>query len=169
MDPVHAEDMHMPDPTELRRIAALCLEADGPDRTIDVLAWSQIGWTVGGDAHLAWRNMQPMHPSEIVNGTDMARAIELYPFDHKGIARSWNVPRLTESRDAASSVLGEDELPFVLLAQSDFGGLRRARVFDGETVSTSADAATLPLAILAAGLTALAARIEAGHGLPHRP
>lgn len=161
--------MTAPDPAELRRVAGLCLSARGPDRRIDALAWCQIGWTAGGDAALAWRAMLPLHPSEIANGTDMAEALRRFPTDHDGIARSWNVPRLTASRDAASSILGEDEMPFVLLTQSDFGGLRRARVYDGVSAPTGADAETLPLAILAAALLALADAVEAGRGLPHRP
>lgn len=161
--------MHETDPAELRRIALLCRNAQGPDRKTDVLAWSRIGWTVGGDAEIAWKRMLPLHPSEIVNATDMHEAIRRFPLDHPGIARSWNVPRLTDSKDAASSILGNEEEPFVLMTQSDFGGLRRARVFDGDRVSTSADAATLPLAILAAGLEALAMRLEMGAGLPLRP
>jgi hypothetical protein len=161
--------MTTPDPAEIRRIARLCLDADGPDRAIDVLAWAQIGWTAGGDENLAWRGMLHLGPDAIVNATDMAEAIRRFPQDLQGIGRSWNVPALSASKDAASSILGEDELPFVLLSQSDFGGLRRARVFDGETVSTSADAATVPLAVLAAALKALAERVEAGHGLPQRP
>jgi len=160
--------MTKPDPAELRRIATLCRDADGPDRTIDVQAWIQIGWTEGGDEDAAWRRMLPLSPTMIVNATDMATAIAHYPLDHRGIGRSWNVPPLSASKDAASSILGREENPFVLMAQSDFGGLRRARVFDGETVSTTADAATLPLAILAAGLEALADRIELGLPLPDR-
>lgn len=160
--------MNMPDIVELRRIATLCRAAEGPDRTIDVLAWIQIGWTEGGDEQLAWRNGLPLAPESVVNGTDLATAAARFPKDHRGIARNWYIPELSASTDAATSILGRPEDPFVLMTQTDFGGLRRARIFDGNEVSTGADADTLPLAILAAGLEALADRIKLGLALPDR-
>jgi hypothetical protein len=158
--------MTIPDPSELRRIASLCRNAEGPDQTIDVMAWIQIGWSVEDpDARAVWKLKLPLSPDSPVNCVDLATAFERYPTDCSGLCRNWNIPALTASHDAASSVLGDEENPFVLMTKTDFGGLRRARAYDGETVVTSADASTLPLAILAAALDAIAMRIDLGHGI----
>ncbi len=87
---------------ELRELSTLCAELAAPDRRLDVMIWKQVGWTVGGDAEEAWSRHLPLHPDEIVNGGDMHAAIAAYPHDVRGICRSWNVPELTASLDAAS-------------------------------------------------------------------
>lgn len=157
--------MTTPDPDALDDIVARCRSATGPDRGIDVLLWQQIGTTQGGDEDAAWRKHLPLSPDMVVNAMTMHEAVRQYPHDMDGIARSWNVPRITASRDAAEMLLGEPEDPFVWTTQCDFGGLRRCNVYDGHS-SFLCDAASVALATAgaAAGIFALRSRL----GRPQR-
>jgi hypothetical protein len=150
----------------LRATAARCREAAGDDRALDVALWLALGWTEGGDVDLAWRHQLPLAPDLVVNGMAMADAMARFPSDMAGIARSWNVPRLTRREDAAASLMGPIEHPLVWTIQTDFGGLRRVRATDGVDVFVQADAATPALATCAAAAEACAALIELGRPLP---
>jgi hypothetical protein len=158
----------LPEPHVLHALAGTCRRAEIGDRRIDCLAWVELGWTVGGNDDVAWRRGLPRAPDLFVNASDMTTAIRHFPDDMAGIARGWNVPLLSTSVDAAEMLLGEPETTFVWSTRNDFGGLRRVHVFDGGEIVVNADAATMPLAILAAALEASALRIERGLGLPER-
>lgn len=160
--------MTPPDPARLRELAAACRDGTDDPRRLDCLVWCELGWTVGGDDDVAWVRGLPRDPRLLCNGRDMATAITMYPNDVRGIGHGWYVPLLSTSRDAAEMLLGEPENPFVWSTTCDFGGLRRAHVFDGETVIVDFDADTMELAVLGASLEAIAARIEIGAPLPER-
>lgn len=158
-----------PDPGRLREIATMCDQgADADPRLIDCLVWAELGWTQGLDEEVAWKRHLPLSPHAVVNGTTMHEALVRYPQDVEGIGRSWNVPFLSTSQDAAETILGEPEFPFVWSTTCDFGGLRRAHVFDGETATVDRDGETLVLALLGAALEAIALRIEAASPIPER-
>lgn len=160
--------IELPAPDVLRDLGTMCRHAEKGDRRLDCLIWVELGWTYGTDEDLAWRRHQHLAPGMIVNAMTMREAIKRYPDDMEGIGVSWNVPLLSTSRDAAEMLLGEPENPFVWSTMNDFGGLRRVHVFDGAEVVVNADAASIPLAILAATLKASAMRIEQGLHLPER-
>ena len=91
--------------TTLLDLARRVGEATGRDRELDAWIWNHLGHTEGDDAEIAWRKHLPMGPKEIVQGQTMAAAIEQFPNDLSGIARSWNVPPLTASIDAALALV----------------------------------------------------------------
>ena len=91
--------------TTLLDLARRVGEATGRDRELDAWIWNHLGHTEGDDAEIAWRKHLPMGPKEIVQGQTMAAAIEQFPNDLAGIARSWNVPPLTASIDAALALV----------------------------------------------------------------
>lgn len=158
-----------PDPTRLREVSRMCAEGSDTDpRLIDCLAWAEIGWTHGLDEQEAWKRHLPLSPGTVVNGATMHEALIHFPHDLHGIGRSWNVPFLSTSQDAAETILGRPESPFVWSIGCDYGGLRRAHVFDGETVLVDRDGDTMPMALLGAALEAIAMRIEAGAPMPER-
>jgi len=80
-------------------------KAEGPDREIDVLLWREFGWSEIRDPE---RNSVTdiLGPDVRVNTRTISEAIDLFLHtDANGIARAWNVPRLTASLDAALALV----------------------------------------------------------------
>jgi hypothetical protein len=147
-------------------------KAEGPDREIDVLLWREFGWSEIRDPE---RNSVTdiLGPDVRVNTRTISEAIDLFLHtDANGIARAWNVPRLTASLDAALALV-ERVLPergWFVGSRDDGSDLYCAGV-DGELQHTGstpwgpsesyrepiqAESRTPPIALLIAALKAIA-------------
>lgn len=132
------------------RVAMAC----GPDREIDCRVWLVVG-DVLGSTEYSPRNPLPMKPSCISNGRWMGSALEKYPDDISGIARSWRVPLFTSSLDAAMALVPEGWSR----STSNENGYEEVTLNNHGLKRTAwAHAATPALALTAAALRAHAAQ-----------
>ncbi|MGI4744944.1 MAG: hypothetical protein ACRYGI_11610 [Janthinobacterium lividum] len=90
---------------ELVALAERCEQATGADRRLDAEIWVLVGDKLGS----AWsaKSRDPIKPSEVVQGELLAPAILRWPLDPGGVANSWRVPFLTDSLDAAMTLVPE--------------------------------------------------------------
>lgn len=77
--------------------------AKGPSRLLDCHAWLIVGPLLGQPFSV--RGDAPILPAEIVQGRWFGSALDKYPEDIEGVARSWRVPRFTACTDAARMLL----------------------------------------------------------------
>lgn len=124
-------------------------KASGPDRELDCRVWLLVGDALGEPFSL--RGHAPIKPSEVVNGRWMGSAVEKYPNDMQGIARSWRVPCFTASLDAAMSLVPEGECWRV-----EDHPLSGPGAIVGDEADTISCCATPALALCAAALKARA-------------
>lgn len=95
--------------TSLEELKERVEKASGADREIDVHLWLHFGWSQ--IARPGYNDPRDIHgPDDLVNMRTMAEALRYAPNDIAGIARAWNVPRLTASLDAALALV-EAKLP----------------------------------------------------------
>lgn len=79
-------------------------EAEGPSRRLDNNLWLVFGKGPTEPPFPDYEN-KPLNPQIVSCGRTMREAMEQFPNDVSGIARSWNVPRLTEDASAALDIL----------------------------------------------------------------
>ena len=91
---------------DIIQLAADIETAKGPSRLLDCRIWLLVGAELGSSFSLGER--APIKPAEIVNGRWFGSAIEKYPEDIDGVARSWRVPSFTTSRDVADLIMPND-------------------------------------------------------------
>lgn len=139
-------------------------KATGGDREIDVLLWREFGWS---DVRDPERNSVTdiLGPDAQVMGATLAQAIERWPNDMAGVARNWNIPRLTASLDAALALV-ERVLPGWDICLSRVKGDEAAtwNAVVGEPDSFSGSEASKPSPALALCLAALKALAQGNEG-----
>lgn len=135
--------------------------AEGADRKGDVALWLKFGhlWPVEDDDDLSIMANEPLPPSVRINGLTMFEAVERYPNDIR-IPSHYNVPRFTSSLDAALALV-ERVLPGTEWAVSTLYGKCHAEVNMNAEEPATAQAATIPLALCIALLSASQAKEQA--------
>jgi hypothetical protein len=135
--------------SELRSLLAK-VEGASASRELDVALWLAVGATEEQTGSARFHTGLALSPLERVNGRTMAEAVQMFPGDMAGIARAWEVPRLSASLDASVAMI-ERVLPRMLgwkLEQTDDVFARLYLPEDsywgvGATVATAACAACL--------------------------